>query len=125
MESRISLPISLTIALLLAACGSTSDPADDPCADGACTSADAGVARDSGARDASVRDSGSSTSSDSGARACMNRCQTDYDCSSTCPTTSVHCCDYPTGTCYANATATCSHAPDAGAADDAGGLPYP
>ena len=120
MKPRASLPICIAIALLVAACGSTSDPADDPCANGSC--GDGGVVvRDSGAADGSVRDSGVR---DSGTRVCAPRCQTDFDCSSTCPTTSTQCCDAPSGTCYASQPGTCVHTPDAGN-NDSGGLPYP
>jgi hypothetical protein len=135
MKRRFSPSFSVVVALLLAACGSNSDPADDPCAGGGCTGTDAGASTDASLnRDASLRpDSGGSVSPDTGgsslpdsgggARVCMPNCQTNFDCASSCPTTQTYCCDVPTGTCYASASSTCVAPVDAGGAE--GGLPYP
>jgi hypothetical protein len=112
MNRRRTLPFSLAVAFLIAACGSSgsSDPTDDPCVGSACA-------------DRGARDGGSST--DGGGRTCTPRCGTDFDCASTCPSGgNVHCCDLPTGTCYQNASAVCTHTPDSGSGDS-GGLPYP
>jgi hypothetical protein len=124
MNRRFSPTISVAVALLLAACGSSSDPADDPCAGNGCVAVDGGASgTDASVRDAG-RDSGGAVVADSGARVCMGNCQTNFDCASTCPTSQTYCCDVPTGTCYASASATCVAPVDAGGATDSG-LPYP
>ncbi len=113
MNLRRTLPFSLAVAFLVAACGgsSSSDPTDDPCVGAACP--------DAGTADAS------NTADSSTGRTCTARCGTDFDCASTCPSGgNVYCCDLPSGTCYQNASAVCSHTPDSGSADS-GGLPYP
>jgi hypothetical protein len=128
MKRRFSPSISVCVALLLAACGSSSDPADDPCAGNGCVASDAGA----GGSDASVNrdaggrtDSGGAVVTDGGARVCMANCQTNFDCASTCPTSQTYCCDVPTGTCYASASATCVSPVDAGGGTTDSGLPYP
>ena len=126
MKRRFSPSISVTVALLLAACGSSSDPADDPCAGNGCVATDAGTSGTDASvnRDAGRTDSGGAVVSDGGARVCMANCQTNFDCASTCPTSQTYCCDVPTGTCYASASATCVAPVDAGGGTDSG-LPYP
>lgn len=113
MKLRRTLPFSLVVAFLVAACGgsSSSDPTDDPCVGAACA--------DAGARD------GGSSNDGSVNRTCTPRCGTDFDCASTCPSGgNVYCCDFPTGTCYQSPSSVCTHTPDSGSGDS-GGLPYP
>jgi hypothetical protein len=126
MKRRFSPSISVTVALLLAACGSSSDPADDPCAGNGCVAVDAGASGTDASvnRDAGRTDGGGAVVADSGVRVCMANCQTNFDCASTCPTSQTYCCDVPTGTCYASASATCVAPVDAGGGTDSG-LPYP
>jgi hypothetical protein len=112
MKLRRALPFSLVVAFLVAACGgSSSSGPEEPCVGANCA-------------DAGASDGGSSADGSSN-RTCTNRCGTDFDCASTCPSGgNVYCCDLPTGTCYQSTSSVCTHTPDSGSGDS-GGLPYP
>ncbi len=119
MKPRASLPISLAVAAILAACGgSSSDPVSDPCENGACgrdASSDAGGSSDSGGSP--------DARADANARVCTPRCRTNLDCASTCPTSPLYCCDAAVGTCYGTASGSCPAVlVDSGTIDSA--LPY-